>query len=63
MDHLGRDPPAHGLDGGAQGADAETGTRLWLKALAANEDGKGLKVDAALAELAQEAVRTDLSRV
>ncbi len=38
------------LAAGAQGADAETGTRLWLKALAANEDGKGLKVDAALAE-------------
>ena len=38
------------LAAGAQGADAETGTRLWLKALAANEDGKSLKVDAALAD-------------
>ncbi len=30
--------------------DAETTTRLWLKALAASDDGKGLKADAALRE-------------
>jgi len=30
--------------------DGETTTRLWLKALAASDDGKGLKPDAALAE-------------
>ncbi|MDT9001623.1 thioredoxin fold domain-containing protein [Paucibacter sp. APW11] len=36
------------LAAASQGADAETGTRLWLKALAANADGKSLKVDAAL---------------
>jgi len=31
-------------------ADQETTTRLWLKALAASKDGKGLKPDAALRE-------------
>ncbi|MDM4768462.1 thioredoxin fold domain-containing protein [Pelomonas sp. SE-A7] len=31
-------------------ADAETTTRLWLKALAASDEGKGLKPDAALRE-------------
>ena len=30
--------------------DTETSTRLWLKALAASDDGKGLKPDAALRE-------------
>jgi thioredoxin-like negative regulator of GroEL len=35
----------------AQGAsDNETTTRLWLKALSASDDGKGLKPDAALAQ-------------
>lgn len=29
-------------------AEAETSTRLWLKALAASDDGKGVKADAAL---------------
>ena len=33
--------------------DAETTTRLWLKALAASDDGKGLKADAALRERVQ----------
>lgn len=32
------------------GVDAETTTRLWLKALAASDDGKGIKPDAALAQ-------------
>ena len=31
-------------------ADQETGTRLWLKALAASKDGNGVKPDAALRE-------------
>lgn len=31
-------------------AEAETATRLWLKALAASDEGKGLKPDAALRE-------------
>lgn len=31
-------------------ADAETTTRLWLRALAASDDGKGVKPDAALRE-------------
>lgn len=31
-------------------ADAETSTRLWLKALAASDDGQGVKPDAALRE-------------
>ena len=31
-------------------ADSETTTRLWLKALAASDDGKGVKPDAALRE-------------
>jgi thiol-disulfide isomerase/thioredoxin len=31
--------------------DAETTTRLWLKALAASDDGKGLRPDAALQQL------------
>jgi len=33
--------------------EAETTTRLWLKALAASDDGKGLKADAALRERVQ----------
>ena len=33
--------------------DAETTTRLWLKALAASDDGKGLKADGALRERVQ----------
>jgi thioredoxin-related protein len=33
--------------------DTETTTRLWLKALAASDDGKGLKPDAALRERVQ----------
>ncbi|SEK85307.1 Thioredoxin-like domain-containing protein [Roseateles sp. YR242] len=32
----------------SQGVDDDTSTRLWLKALASNEGGKGLKPDAAL---------------
>ena len=36
---------AHGK---AQPADTETTTRLWLKALAASDDGQGVKPDAAL---------------
>ena len=35
---------------GASPADADTSTRLWLKALAAADDGKGVKPDAALRE-------------
>ena len=31
-------------------ADVETTTRLWLKALAASDDGQGVKADAALRE-------------
>jgi hypothetical protein len=31
--------------GAAAGSDTETTTRLWLKALAASDDGKGLKAD------------------
>jgi thioredoxin-related protein len=34
----------------APAGDGETTTRLWLKALAASDDGKGLKPDAALRE-------------
>ncbi len=34
----------------APAADTDTSTRLWLKALAASDDGKGLKPDAALAQ-------------
>ncbi|MGN6829092.1 thioredoxin family protein [Paucibacter sp. M5-1] len=34
----------------SQGVDAETTTRLWLKALAASNDGQGVKADAALRE-------------
>jgi thiol-disulfide isomerase/thioredoxin/tetratricopeptide (TPR) repeat protein len=34
----------------AGGAGVETSTRLWLKALAASDDGKGLKADDALRE-------------
>ncbi|MEY3473944.1 MAG: hypothetical protein RL087_402 [Pseudomonadota bacterium] len=37
----------------AAGADAETTTRLWLKALGASDDGKGIKPDAALRERVQ----------
>lgn len=36
--------------------DGETTTRLWLKALAASDDGKGLKPDAALRERVQKVV-------
>ncbi|PND39788.1 disulfide isomerase [Paucibacter aquatile] len=38
------------LAAASQGVDADTGTRLWLKALSANDNGKALKVDAALRE-------------
>ncbi len=41
---------AHGK---AAPADAETTTRLWLKALAASDDGQGVKPDAALRERVQ----------
>ena len=34
----------------APAADADTSTRLWLKAVAASDEGKGLKPDAALRE-------------
>jgi thiol-disulfide isomerase/thioredoxin len=34
-------------------ADAETATRLWLKALAASDDGQGVKPDAALRQRVQ----------
>ena len=34
----------------APAADADTSTRLWLKAVAASDEGKGLKADAALRE-------------
>ena len=34
--------------GASAGADAETTTRLWLKALAASDDGKGVKADDSL---------------
>jgi len=34
----------------SQGIDAETTTRLWLKALAASDEGTGVKPDAALAQ-------------
>ncbi len=34
-------------------ADAETATRLWLKALAASDDGQGVKPDAALRDRVQ----------
>jgi len=37
-------------------ADTETTTRLWLKALAASDDGKGVKPDAALRERVQRVV-------
>lgn len=36
------------LAAASQGVDEETATRLWLKALAASDGGKGLTVDAAL---------------
>ncbi len=36
--------------------DSETTTRLWLKALAASDDGKGVKPDAALRERVQRVV-------
>ena len=39
------------LAAASQGLDAETTTRLWLKALSASNEGKGLKADAKLAEL------------
>ena len=38
------------LAAAAPQADRETATRLWLKALAASDDGKGVKADAALRE-------------
>jgi hypothetical protein len=62
---LGHRRPAAGAQGRAAGtlaswrapapapADAETTTRLWLKALAASDDGKGIKADAALRERVQ----------
>ena len=37
-------------------ADAETSTRLWLKALAASDDGQGVKPDAALRDRVQRVV-------
>jgi thiol-disulfide isomerase/thioredoxin len=37
----------------APSGDADTGTRLWLKALAASDDGKGLKADDALRQRVQ----------
>jgi len=39
-----------GLAAASPAADTETTTRLWLKALAASDDGKGVKPDAALRE-------------
>ncbi|MCV2358238.1 thioredoxin fold domain-containing protein [Paucibacter sp. TC2R-5] len=39
------------LAAASQGVDAETTTRLWLKALSASNEGKGLKPDAKLADL------------
>lgn len=45
------------LAAASQGVDAETSTRLWLKALAASNEGKGVKPDAAL----RERVRTVLA--
>ena len=41
---------AHGTPAVAAGADPEVTTRLWLKALAASDDSKGLKPDAAVRE-------------
>jgi thiol-disulfide isomerase/thioredoxin len=41
------------LAAASQGDDAETTTRLWLQALAAGEEGKGLQPDAALRERLQ----------
>ena len=38
------------LAGKSPAGDSETTTRLWLKALAASDDGKGIKPDAALAQ-------------
>lgn len=38
------------LAASSRSGDPEIATRLWLKALAANEDGKGVKPDAALQE-------------
>ena len=37
--------------------EAEAATRLWLKALAASDDGQGVKADAALRERVHEAAR------
>jgi thioredoxin-like negative regulator of GroEL len=39
--------------GAGSARDGETSTRLWLKALAASDDGKGLKPEAAQRELVQ----------
>ena len=39
---------ATGASAAASSADADTRTRLWLKAVAASDDGQGLKPDAAL---------------
>jgi len=41
------------LAAASNGVDAETTTRLWLKALAASDEGKGVKPDAALAQRVQ----------
>jgi thiol-disulfide isomerase/thioredoxin len=41
------------LAAASQGVDAETTTRLWLKALSASNEGKGVKPDAKLAALVQ----------
>ncbi|MEJ6003192.1 thioredoxin family protein [Paucibacter soli] len=38
------------LAAASQGVDGETTTRLWLKALAASDEGKGLKADKALGD-------------
>ena len=42
---------ARGSEAASGARDGETSTRLWLKALAASDDGKGLKPDAAQREL------------
>jgi thioredoxin-like negative regulator of GroEL len=45
-------------------ADGETTTRLWLKALAASDDGQGVKADAALRERVQRVLAdATLSRI
>lgn len=46
----GRSQLLASLAAASRSGDPEIATRLWLKALAANEDGKGVKPDAALHE-------------